>query len=115
MIKKILYKAFLFSALTVSIGCGVYASNYIVNLPTEKTEAKDIIEETNTEARKLCTVTDASKAYSSCSDGDIVLFAPSSWGNEQFPVKVAAYICNFDKPIVHTKGGVSCVFTSARG
>ncbi|MBA6292236.1 hypothetical protein H4J58_01130 [Colwellia sp. MB3u-70] len=115
MLKKLLYKVLLFTGFTASIGVGVYAANFISNIEAEAAKNIEVQVKSDLENRKLCTVSDASKAYLNCSDGDIVLFTPERWGNEQFPIKIAAYICNFDKPIVHNKSAVACVFTSARG
>ncbi len=49
-----------------------------------------------------------------CKSGQTAFFAPQSWGNEQFPVVVAAKYCDFNHPIVLTNGGVACVFFKGR-
>lgn len=49
----------------------------------------------------------------SCQDGDVVLWKPGSWGNEQMPVVAAAMMCDFSMPIVYTTGAVTCVYRSA--
>lgn len=62
----------------------------------------------------LCMVNDVNEMVQVCKEGDILIFAPSIFGNEQLPVNVAGLVCNFEHPVVWTVGGVSCVFTTAR-
>lgn len=62
----------------------------------------------------VCQVSEVEEMVDSCKDGDILLFTPSIFGNEQLPVNIAGYACNFEHPIVWNKGGVSCVFTTKR-
>ncbi len=45
-----------------------------------------------------------------CKDGQIFSFRPNRWGNEQLPVLVATYFCDFAAPIVQSKAGVACVY-----
>lgn len=45
-----------------------------------------------------------------CKDGQIFFFKPERWGNEQMPIEIATYFCDFNFPIVYNKGGVSCVY-----
>mgnify|MGYP005853447161 CR=1 FL=1 len=62
----------------------------------------------------LCNVTTPQEIMSQCTDGDILLYTPDVFGNEQLPINVAGFMCDFNYPIVWNIGGVSCVFTSAR-
>jgi len=63
---------------------------------------------------RLCYVTTIEDAYTSCHEGDIVVFLPLVYGNEQLPVLAAAAFCDHSKSIALTIGGVSCVFTRKR-
>lgn len=64
-------------------------------------------------ASKLCVFSD-DDGTSKCQAGQIALFVPKSWGNEQFPIIYAAKYCDFNFPVVHTNGAVSCVFFKGR-
>ncbi|MBE0471144.1 MAG: hypothetical protein IBX55_16740 [Methyloprofundus sp.] len=50
----------------------------------------------------------------SCKVGEVLVFTPTLYGNEQLPIIVAGFACDFNFPIVHNVGGVSCIFTDAR-
>lgn len=69
----------------------------------------DNVEPKNT----LCEVKtiDAKEIQSKCSKGERILFAPSSWGNEQTPVTFASLYCDPRYSIALTNGGVSCVYS----
>lgn len=45
-----------------------------------------------------------------CKKGDVVLYLPSQWGNEQLPVEFAGKKCDLTKQVVWTKGGVTCIY-----
>jgi hypothetical protein len=64
-------------------------------------------------ASKLCAFSNDDEAKK-CVAGQIALFVPQSWGNEQFPIIYAAKYCDFNFPVVHTNGAVSCVFYKGR-
>lgn len=49
-----------------------------------------------------------------CKNGQLAFFQPERFGNEQLPLIVAATYCDFNHPIMHTNGGVVCVFTTQR-
>jgi hypothetical protein len=70
--------------------------------------------ETKLKQNTTCLVHELDHIVKQCKDGDILIFAPSIFGNEQLPVKVAGLVCNFEHPIVSSVGGLSCVFTTAR-
>lgn len=59
-------------------------------------------------------VYDSAETAKRCKDGQLSFFRPDSWGNEQFPLIVAASYCDFNHAVMHTKGGVVCVFTTQR-
>lgn len=61
-----------------------------------------------------CQVSTTDGLISSCKDGDVLIFTPNIFGNEQMPVKIAGLVCDFQHPIVYNEGGVSCIFTSKR-
>ncbi|HBG92758.1 MAG: hypothetical protein A3J81_02655 [Nitrospirae bacterium RIFOXYB2_FULL_43_5] len=63
--------------------------------------------------RKLCQVSDDAGAKQ-CKAGELVYFAPKVFGNEQLPLNIAAAYCDFNYQVMHTKGGVLCVFTDKR-
>jgi hypothetical protein len=79
-------------------------------------ESTDVIEvaEGGDAHRQLCAVSEGNEAIATCREGQIFLFRPSRWGNEQLPVTVAAVFCNFNHPIVYNNGAVSCVYTELR-
>lgn len=54
----------------------------------------------------LCVANDEDE-LEGCDKGDELLFAPYSFGNEQYPVRIAARHCDLSKPIALTKGGVA--------
>ena len=62
---------------------------------------------------KLCQVLDADAAKK-CEPGRLIHFAPRIFGNEQLPLYFAAAYCDFNYQILHTNGGVLCVFTDKR-
>ncbi|MEI7843879.1 MAG: hypothetical protein WCI39_12720 [Gallionellaceae bacterium] len=49
-----------------------------------------------------------------CAEGQLALFTPNSWGNEQLPLYAASVFCDFNHPVVQNNGGVLCVFTKQR-
>ena len=54
------------------------------------------------------------EAAKQCKNGQLAFFQPEQFGNEQLPLIVAATYCDFNHPIMHTNGGVVCVFTTQR-
>lgn len=70
--------------------------------------------ETKLKQNQTCLVSDTEKMIQQCKEGDILIFAPSIFGNEQLPITIAGLVCNFEYPIVTSVGGVSCVFSTAR-
>lgn len=49
-----------------------------------------------------------------CKNGELVTFKPSSWGNEQLPLNIAAAYCDFNYEVMYNNSGVICVFTDKR-
>jgi hypothetical protein len=49
-----------------------------------------------------------------CKEGQLAFFKPERWGNEQLPLLAASLWCDFNHPVMHTSGGVICVFTKQR-
>ncbi len=45
-----------------------------------------------------------------CEEGQIFSFQPNRWGNQQLPILVASYFCDFNAPIVQNESGVACVY-----
>lgn len=54
------------------------------------------------------------EAARACKDGQLSFFRPERFGNEQLPLIAAASYCDFNYPVMHTNGGVVCVFTTQR-
>lgn len=61
----------------------------------------------------LC-IASTDEAAKKCSVGHLFYFQPQQWGNEQLPLNVMAAYCDFNHQIIHTNGGVMCVFTDKR-
>lgn len=61
----------------------------------------------------ICRFNDTDTAKQ-CKNGQLAFFQPERFGNEQLPLVVAATYCDFNHPIMHTNGGVVCVFTTQR-
>ncbi|RNL67071.1 hypothetical protein [Zhongshania marina] len=61
----------------------------------------------------LCEVSGWQKdvTAASCTEGQKVLFLPSSFGNEQLPVIFAAVNCDHRFSIALTNGAVSCIYS----
>lgn len=97
-------------AIAMMSGCGGGKSNV-----TEKQApiVAQAVAQKPTEASKLCPFANDDEAVK-CQPGQIALFIPQSWGNEQLPIIYAAKYCDFNFPIVHTNGAVSCVFFNGR-
>lgn len=47
---------------------------------------------------------------SKCKEGQIFSFQPNRWGNQQLPIYVVSYFCDFNAPIVQNESGVVCVY-----
>ncbi|MCE0493780.1 hypothetical protein [Vibrio salinus] len=63
---------------------------------------------------KICSATSTIEAKNKCTDGDVAMFLPNTYGNEQVPLLYVTLFCDFDYPITHAGGGVSCIFTTKR-
>jgi hypothetical protein len=50
-----------------------------------------------------------------CEVGQVAVYAPRQWGNQQYPVILAGYICSFDHPIVWNDSAFACVYAGKRG
>lgn len=62
---------------------------------------------------RVCHVSDAAGAKN-CNNGDVLLYRPNIFGNEQLPLLIVAAFCDFGHPIVYNTGGVTCIFTDKR-
>lgn len=49
-----------------------------------------------------------------CKKGEMALFKPSRWGNEQLPILAAASYCDFNYEVMYNNAGLICVFTDER-
>lgn len=93
----------LISALAMLAGC-LEQKNDVPAKPGVKAE----------DQYHLCQTNSYQQALEFCKEGQLVSVLPNRWGNEQFPLLMASVICNFDHNIVHTNGGVVCIFTKKR-
>jgi len=101
--------ALLAGATSALFGCGGGKSEPVAGSPSTTVAAQAA----PSNASKLCAFANDDIA-TKCQSGQIALFVPNSWGNEQYPVIYAAKYCDFNFPIVHTNGAVSCVFFKGR-
>ncbi|PML76114.1 hypothetical protein [Enterovibrio norvegicus] len=62
----------------------------------------------------ICHVSNGVEAKKQCKDGDVLMWLPNSFGNEQYPVLYTALFCDFTQQVTHTVGGTTCIFTSKR-
>lgn len=62
----------------------------------------------------LCVIENKDDDVSRCEDGQLLVFLPNSWGNDQLPIIVAALFCNFDYSVVYNNGGVVCKLNKKR-
>jgi hypothetical protein len=62
----------------------------------------------------LCLFSEFGDAKTKCKNGQVAVFAPSRWGNEQLPIYAASNFCDYRYTIVQNSGGVSCIFIDAR-
>lgn len=107
--------AFVFALITL-IGCDQMPKQaQVKDVNPEKQGVAELVlpKEANPQD-KLCAVQSGDDAKASCKEGQILLFRPARWGNEQLPITVSSVFCDFNHPIVWNNGGVSCVFTSRR-
>ena len=72
------------------------------SVPTVAAPAK------NLKPESVCYVEDSSYARH-CIPGDKMLIAPTSWGNEQYPLRLITDFCDINKPIHFSQAGVVCV------
>lgn len=49
-----------------------------------------------------------------CPNNHLMLFAPISWGNSQFPLHVIAEYCDTEKPVIFNESGVVCTKVAHR-
>jgi len=63
---------------------------------------------------RVCIIDDPAQHQELCREGDILIFYPSVYGGEQYPLYVVGMLCDLNKPIYFNKGGVICVYTKAR-
>jgi hypothetical protein len=66
--------------------------------------------------KEMCEVSsiEFSAIDNECSEGQKVLWAPNTFGNEQSPVIFASLYCDHRFEIVSSVGAVSCIYNPAR-
>lgn len=101
MISKNIIFAFCLSCL--SVGCTAHK-------PTETSTAK--LTEPTIDQSSLCIVVtnDHDMIEKKCKEGQKIIYAPNSWGNEQLPVYFAGANCDLRYSVVKTNGGVACIY-----
>jgi len=67
-----------------------------------------------TDQSKVCMPSNLASAKKNCSEGELMFYAPNSWGNEQLPLYVIAAMCDTNRPVQYNKSGVVCTYTSKR-
>jgi hypothetical protein len=71
-------------------------------------------QESKEDKSALCVIENKDEDVSRCKDGQLLVFLPNSWGNDQLPIIVAALYCNFDYSVVYNNGGVVCKLDKKR-
>lgn len=61
-----------------------------------------------------CMFSDIKDAKKGCKNGQVAIFLPMQWGNEQLPILAASAFCDYRYSVVQNNGGVSCIFTDVR-
>ena len=79
-----------------------------------KKESKNENQESKEDKPVLCIIKNVDDDVSQCEDGQLLVFLPNSWGNDQLPIEVAALYCDFDHSIVYNNGGVVCKLDKKR-
>jgi len=79
-----------------------------------KKESKNENQESKEDKPELCVIENKDVDISHCEDGQLLVFLPNSWGNDQLPIIVAALYCNFDYSVVYNNGGVVCKLDKKR-
>lgn len=64
--------------------------------------------------KESCRFMELENASTSCKEGQVALFMPGRWGNEQYPIVAASQFCDFRYQIVYNNGGVTCIYTGQR-
>jgi hypothetical protein len=67
----------------------------------------------HTEQSKLCVFSGVTQA-AKCKNGELAMFTPNSWGNDQLPLVAVAEFCNTNHQVIYNKSGVVCEFTNKR-
>jgi hypothetical protein len=79
-----------------------------------KKESKNENQESKEDKPVLCVIENKDGDVSQCEDGQLLVFLPRSWGNDQLPIEVAALYCDFDHSVVYNNGGVVCKLDKKR-
>lgn len=64
--------------------------------------------------KEMCMFNEIDKAATRCKEGQLAVFLPAFFGNEQLPIFAASQFCDYRYQIVYNNGGVSCVYTGQR-
>ena len=62
---------------------------------------------------KLC-IASTDEEAKKCTAGELILFKPSHWGNEQLPLNIAAAYCDFNHQVIYNNSGLICTYTDKR-
>lgn len=64
--------------------------------------------------KESCRFVDLEQASTSCKEGQLAVFMPNRWGNEQYPIHASSQFCDFRYQIVYNNSGVTCIYTGQR-
>lgn len=62
----------------------------------------------------VCKARSVEEIGRNCKEGDIMVYFPTTWGNEQLPVYITGIVCNINHQVVMNNAGIVCVFTDKR-
>ena len=62
---------------------------------------------------KIC-IASSDEEVKKCTTGELIIFKPSRWGNEQLPLNIAGAYCDFNYQVMYNNSGLICVFTDKR-
>lgn len=71
------------------------------------------VKEKSVDQSNICIYSNDEEAKE-CTPGELSWFNPSSWGNSQLPLSVAAAYCDFNYEVMYNESGVICTFTNER-
>lgn len=92
----------------------MYKIVFIAMLPTLLVGCPEQGGSSKIDQSSVCIYSSFDEGVKKCKEGQLSYFMPERWGNEQYPLTIASLTCDFTHPVMHTNGGVICVFTKQR-